>query len=366
MRRLILLLALAAPACADPLQSIGEIEKNLKAIQNGVTQTQGSFHKVVGTLGKVEGLVHSFPDQVAATKAGLGLPQNPTLRQEAEAFTRSYLEKNGLDTRQAKALSGAVGNLETTARQFKIVDPTSILMMVGIAAGSNLVGQMASGGKMDLKSAVGFLGDKRFWGGAIGSSVAYSLAGMAITAVMPAGGGLIRALLPTMGAMAAGLFGWELGSKGFDKGFKQAMSEIQVPEIVGSAAGSTLGMFIGGPLLAGLGSFGGPIGAVAGAMLMGSLGKKLAGMVMSPFRKGNDEMAGPDPEADVPAEGEAMASQLGSDERYRATYERFVEAQKAGDQEGSRQIYSTLETEWKARAKSLEALPNSGHVGPGN
>jgi hypothetical protein len=173
--------------------------------------------------------------------------------------------------------------------------PSNILFAVGATAGMTVFSQMGAEGEgLDLGKAVSFLGDKNFWGGLIGSGVGYSLASIVAMSLIPGGAGLIPMVMPMFAGMAGSILGWELGSGIFQEGgWKSALENLDPARVLGQAAGTTAGLMVGANLatmIGGtLGSVAGPIGAIAGALLLGNVGAKVGESLKSLFSGDSSE-----------------------------------------------------------------------------
>ena len=72
----------------------------------------------------------------------------------------------------SKAMEGA----SATAKAFQPLAPQHIMLSVGITAGMSVLGQLASTGHVDLKSAMGFLGAVRPYGAAASARTLFGVA----------------------------------------------------------------------------------------------------------------------------------------------------------------------------------------------
>ena len=378
----------AAPVVAPAANLGAEIEllKNqVNQFQTNVQTVKSNVQPVVESIQKLHQIGESYPKAVADFKVKYEIPANATASQEVEGVSRALLEKSGLKPEQAKLLTKSVKGAADQARQFKPLAPESIMISVGVAAGMNVLGQLGSSGKIDLTQTVKMLADKGFWGGLIGSSVGYSAAAWALARFLPPGGGLIAAFLPTFGAMTASLLGGELGAKGITSGFKEALSQISIPEILAQAAGSTIGMFAGAQMVtsltASLGAMAGPLGMVLGGLVGGQLGLWAVRSVKALFT-GKDaatdtSLGGSDvpsaasilrPSPDLPA-GTIMTTQKLQELRtnYQGAYQAWVESEKIGDQKASLSNYSrltALKREYELGVRQVAVDVKDGHTAP--
>lgn len=162
-------------------------------------------------------------------------------------------------------------------------------------------------------------------------------------------------------------------------------SEISVAEIVGQAAGSTLGMFAGAHLVSGvaasLGATAGPIGMVLGGLLGGQLGvwamRGLKGLVsgegspMAAVLGGQDSPATPEGAdgnlARLPASALFPAGRVNELQvAYSATYKSWMAAEKSGDRtrrDGEFKKLTALKKDYELAVRTAMSAP-VGHVSP--
>jgi len=283
--------AVTAASLHNLQAEINLLKTQVRTVTGNVAAAEVAAKPVVQTGKGLVNAVSSFPNRVTAFRQKYGIPKNPSIDQEWRGIQRYLLERGGMSPNQAKVMAAKMANtpiIEHLKRPFR---PESIVMAVGVTAGMNILSQMSSGEGFDFGRAVSFLGDQNFWGGMLGSGVAYGLASFAVASVLPPGVGILAALIPTFAGMAASAIGWEIGAAN-GKSMKEVLSNISVAELLGQAAGSTVGIVMGGQLalvLGGaLGAIAGPLGSIAGAMILGSLGAKLAGFIRD-FIKGDKE-----------------------------------------------------------------------------
>ena len=328
---------------------VGKLTQGMKAVETAAKP-------LVQTGQTIHNKVQSFPDRVTAFRQKYGIPlKNPTIDQEWQGIQRYMLEKGGMSPRQAKIMSAKMASTPIIEHLKQPFRPTSIAMAVGINAGMNIIQQVKSGEAVDLSSAMSFVGDKNFWGGMVGSGVAYGVASYVASALLPPGVGMLAALVPTFAGMFASSIGWELGASD-GKSFNDVLKNFDWVSSIGQAVGSSLGIILGGQLsivmFAGLGTIAGPLGAIVGALVLGPLGAKIAGFLrdfvmgdkeglkkaekeMKKFLEKSDKVVDKlaqagyiptDPEVAAAAETDAKASELKS--RYTELYEQFVQAHK--------------------------------------
>ncbi len=335
---------------------IDKLHGQVGKLTSGMKNVEAAAKPLVDTGKAISGKVQSFPDRVTAFRQKYGIPlKNPTIDEEWLGIQRYMLEKGGMSPRQAQIMSAKMAKTPIVEHLKQPFRPTSIAMAVGINAGMNILQQVKSGQAVDLGSAMSFVTDQKFWGGMVGSGVAYGVASYVASALLPPGVGVIAALLPTFAGMFASTIGWELGaSEG--KSFNDVLKNIDWASTIGQAAGSSLGIILGGQLalvmFAGLGTIAGPLGAIAGALILGPLGAKIASFFrdflmgdkeglkkaekeMNKFLQKTDKVVDKltqagyiptDPEVAQAAETDAKASELKA--RYSDLYEQFVQAHK--------------------------------------
>jgi len=357
------------PTVAPAGASLGQLAVEIDTLKSQVGVLQGNMAKVeaaakplVKTGTTLVEKVNSFPDRVTAFRQKYGIPlQNPTIDEEWQGIQRYMLEKGGMSPAQAKTMAAKMASTPIIEHLKQPFRPSSIAMAVGINAGLNLLHQMRDGEGLDVGKALSFVGEKTFWGGMVGSGVAYGVASYVASALLPPGVGMVAALVPTFAGMFASALGWEAGS-GLAGGMSlgEALKNVSLPEMLGQAAGSSLGIILGGQLamvmFAGLGTVAGPLGAIAGALVLGPLGAKLAGFIrdfvmgdkeglqkagqamtafLSKSKKAVDKLteAGylPTDPADPAVAGLVASDAKASDlkVRYDDLYARFVEAHRA-------------------------------------
>jgi hypothetical protein len=170
--------------------------------------------------------------------------------------------------------------------------PANIGLAVGATAAMNLWSQLQEGEKVDLTKAMGFVQEKSFWGGVVGSGVGYALISKVAFTMFPAGIGLLPGmgmLFPVFSGMAGSIAGWELGA-GLIEGrdLKELLGEINITQVLGQALGSTAGMLVGAHFGAMLGAIGGPLGAIVGSVLLAPVGAAIAKAIKGMFIPGED------------------------------------------------------------------------------
>ena len=369
----------AAPAAIDPVVAppappapplpgsgiVSELQllsTQVGNVNNAVTDVTANVKPVTESLKKLISIGESYPQQVQEYKATHGIPANATPAQELDGVGRALLEKAGFDPKTASAASKQIQAASETAKAFKPLAPSSIMLSVGITAGMSVLGQLTSTGKVDLAKSVSFLGDKGFWGGLIGSGVSYSLAALAITKFLPVGfGGPVAAFLPTFGALTASFLGGELGANALHSGnLKDALKNLSIADIVAQGAGSTIGMFVGANLFtsmaAGMGSFAGPLGSIIGGMVGASLAKWAVHTVKNMITGGSASLSSAgatDPTTsasmtvnpNLPAATLMPAASIKQiQDDYRAAYASYIEAEQVGNKAAQAAQFAKLQT----------------------
>jgi hypothetical protein len=339
------------------------LQQQVERLKTNWSAVKTSIPPVMRTAEQLDALPSKFAPRVDALKQQYNIPENPTLGQEARGLTRYGLDKAGVAPARADAIMKSIDQTAANARNYKPLDPMNIALAVGSVAGVNLIRQVVSTGQVDLAQAVGFLGTKQFWGGLVGSGVGYSLAGYALTSFLPPGGSLVMAVLPTFGAVTAGILGGHVGAAGFN--MKDAFANINFGEVIGQAAGNTLGLFMGGAIgqfLGGtLGSMAGPVGTIVGSMMMGYLGGAIGKSLGAAFKGDTEPLRQALEKAKTALNGEGFRpSDIGVAEElpgaaffndtestkikasYRSSYTSFLEAVKKNDTATATKEYKKL------------------------
>lgn len=350
------------------------LERQVARFQKHWSVAEQTLPKVYNTAQKLDALPDQFPARVAAFKTRYGIPEHATLGQEARGAARWIMDKARVSPARQESVLKAFDQAGRNARSFKPLSPINIGIAVAAVAGFNIFGQLANGEGIDAKKTFGFLGDSSFWGGVVGSGMAYSLSALVLTSVLPPGGGLVRAVLPTLGSMVAAIVGGHVGAERFD--WKKALAKLDMGEVLGQAAGSTLGLFMGsqiGVLLGGmLGSAAGPVGMIAGTIILGQVGAMVGRGISRLFKgetkpleqafdKVGEVLRGVEG-LEAAAGQQVLASELGVNASlpgaqfirtpeankikaaYNDAYARFLDAARSGDRKGAAKLYGELTT----------------------
>lgn len=353
----------AAPTATFSATNLANLQSEIDLLKSQVSTLTGNMAAVesaaaplVQTGQGIVAKVGSFPTRVEAFRRQYGIPvKNPSVDEEWRGVQRYLLEKGGMSPKQAEVMAARMGETSVIEHLKQPFRPQSIAMAVGAVAAMNIYGQVMSGEGVDVGKAVAFVKEPTFWGGMIGSGVGYGLASFITASLLPPGMGVLAAMIPTFAGMCASIVGWDIGSAG-GKPIGEVLKGIDLFDMVGRAAGSSLGIIMGGQLalvmFGGLGAMAGPLGAIAGAMILGGLGAKIMGFVRD-FFKGDTEAignataqvgaflgtsaavvkrltdAGVLPPIEGDADADAKASELHS--RYSELYLQFTAAQRRGD-----------------------------------
>jgi len=289
----------AAPVSASVVSGAtgSAIASDLSSIQHEITVLKGQ----IGTLntninsvnaaakpliqtGKtISGQVNSFPDKVTTFRQKYGIPvNNPSLDDEWAGIQKYLLRKAGMSPGQADIMAAKMAKTPVMEHLKQPFKPTSIATAVGITAGLNILKQVKNGEKLSLVDAMSFVKEKTFWGGMMASGIGYALSSYVAMSLLPPGVGVVAALVPTFAGMLGSALGWEIGSAD-GKPIGDVFKDLDFAQMVGQAAGSSLGVVLGGQLamvmFAGLGTIAGPLGAIAGALILGPVGARIAGFV---------------------------------------------------------------------------------------
>ncbi|MBI3894180.1 MAG: hypothetical protein HY303_21895 [Candidatus Wallbacteria bacterium] len=341
------------------------LQQQVEALKGNWSSLQQSIPPVMKTAEQIDALPKEFQPRVDGIKSKYGIPAKPTIGQEARGLTQYAMDQMGVQPERSGAIMKAIDQTAANARNYKPMDPMNIALSIGTVAGMNVIGQMASGGQVDIGKAVGFIATKQFWGGLVGSGVGYSLAAITLTTLLPPGGGIVAAVLPTFGAMTASILGGHIGSACFN--LKTALANVNFGEVIGQAAGSTVGLFAGGVIgqfLGGtLGSMAGPIGTVMGSMMMGWIGGTIGRGMTQLFKGDSSTLKAALDKATSALNGQGFKpSDIGISEElpgatffndadsvhvksvYRSSYTNFVEDLKRGDKKAAATELKTLET----------------------
>lgn len=168
------------------------------------------------------------------------------------------------------------------AAQFQApFQPANVAFAVAATAGFHLFHQLRDDeAGVDLQKVLGFVVDRSFWGGIIGSGLGYSLASVIATALIPVGGGLLATLAPLTISMLGSAIGWQIGSALLSgQGIQAGLEALAPGRLLGQSLGTTVGLLLGANL-AGLavGTMGvtlGAAGAIAGALVLGNMGASI-------------------------------------------------------------------------------------------
>lgn len=277
--------------------SSSSIGADLSIIQNKITILKGQINTLNGNMSSVSaaakpliqtgntiaGQVNAFPDKVTSFRQTYGIPvNNPSLDDEWAGIQRFMLRKAGMSPAQADVMAAKMAKTPVMEHLKQPFRPWSIATAVGITAGLNILNQIKSGEKPNLVEAVAFVKDKTFWGGMVASGIGYALSSYVAAALLPPGVGVVAALVPTFAGMLGSAFGWEVGSAD-GKPIGEVFKEFDFAQMIGQALGSSLGIVLGGQLsmvmFASLGTLAGPLGAIAGALILGPVGAKVAGFI---------------------------------------------------------------------------------------
>lgn len=188
--------------------------------------------------------------------------QKPVPQEEITAL------KKGYDTLEAqkKEISKRINqSTETPAKSMMKDAAVWALYSVGITAGINVIKQVVSGDKIDLKSAFSFVAQPSFWGGTAGGFVGSMLFQTLASSFLPPGMGIFFKVLP--GFLGAAL-GYEVGGGLFGGGPTNWIATIG--QTVASAGGYALAYsLLGGAAAPGIALIGASIaaGAVANFLL---------------------------------------------------------------------------------------------------
>ena len=308
---------ISAPRVREGTQLSVE-ELRLRRMQAAASEARRSLDALGGRV--VGG---SSPSPAAAPKAPLASTPapKPTIAAPAAADTIPAPKTGSLLGRTASAtfrgaprLTGAAmqgmalakaASRSPAAAQFKApFQPGNIAFAVGATAAFHIYHQMKDDQEgVDLGSALGFVTDKGFWGGMVGSGLGYAAAATLVGAMIPAAGGMLTVLAPLAIGMIGSTVGWQIGEALLSgEGLSGAFARLSPGQVVGQAGGSTLGLLLGanlGALLPGpAGAVLGAAGAVGGALLLGNIGSKLGGDV-------SDGVIAGDPDAIVASLTEA-------------------------------------------------------------
>jgi hypothetical protein len=174
----------------------------------------------------------------------------------------------------------------------------SVAMTAGTSIAINLASQIMSGEKPSVKKAFQAVASLQFVGNVVGSTMGaaagHVFAPLIRTFVpIPVIGQLAGVLLPTLGSLAGGQFGGNLGA---GMAFKQALKSLDpfalTGQALGSMAGSMLGAMIPIPVL----------GPMIGGMIGGIIGEKVFTGIAKLFGwKKNQAVAKVQTPASVPA-----------------------------------------------------------------
>ncbi|MBF0547497.1 MAG: DUF1704 domain-containing protein [Candidatus Riflebacteria bacterium] len=156
----------------------------------------------------------------------------------------------------------------------------SIGLSVGMAVGTELVRQVASGEKISLAKAEKVVASAEFLGGIAGSVVG-AAAGAGVAPLLrgiPYVGGFLAALAPVIGGTAGYAFGATTSGDAkngafFGTALKDGFRKMDWVSVTGQSVGSLLGSVVG--------SFFGPVGAVAVGIAGGYVGDLVARKIAS-------------------------------------------------------------------------------------
>jgi hypothetical protein len=270
-------------------QEIHQLNSQVDSLVKNVSAVEQNWKPVAQSANKLVRTLESYPQEVQNFKARYQIPQNPTLQQEVEGAGRFLREKLHVSPEQASRTSAAIKSSPIYEQLKAPFQPANIMMAVGATAGINVLAQLGSEGGVDLGKAMGFVGESSFWGGMVGSGVGYGLMAAVATSLFPGGAGLVGVLTPVFAGMTGSIFGFEVGSN-LTKGesLSTILKGLSPATILGQAGGSTVGLLVGsqiGVMLGGtLGAVAGPLGAMAGAVLLGQVGAKVGEAVKALFQ----------------------------------------------------------------------------------
>ena len=279
--------ASVARSVGGNLTSIGNdihiLKGQINTLNSNINAVNNAAKPVIAAGNTIAAKVNSYPDRVTAFRQKYGVPlNNPSLDDEWAGLQRYLLRKGGMSPRQADIMAAKMAKTPVMEHLKQPFRPTSIATAVGITAGLNMLKQVRSGEKANLVDAMSFIKDKTYWSGMMASGVCYALSSYVAAAVLPPGVGVVAALVPTFAGMLGSAFGWEIGTAN-GKPIGEVLKNLDFAQMVGQAAGSSLGIILGGQLsmvmFASLGTIAGPLGAIAGALILGPVGAKIAGFV---------------------------------------------------------------------------------------
>jgi hypothetical protein len=188
--------------------------------------------------------------------------QKPVPAEEITALKKGYETLESQKQEINKRLSQST---ETPAKSMMKDAAVWALYSVGITAGINIVKQVVSGDKIDLKAAFSFVAQPSFWGGTAGGFIGSMLFQTLASSFMPPGMGIFFKVLP--GFLGAAM-GYEVGSGLFGGGPTNWIATIG--QTVASAGGYALAYsLLGGAAAPGIALIGASIaaGAVANFLL---------------------------------------------------------------------------------------------------
>lgn len=327
-------------------------------VQEGVQRSRNllqTLRPMASTTVKVAGVASTIPHTARA------LSQLPDVRGQdlARAAEGAARRSVGFTPQNQAAVESMVQRSPWRQRAAAPFQPANFLFAIGTTAGLNLLSSVRSGEGASLDAAFGFMQEKSFWGGLLGSSLGYSIASVVALAAFPAGAGLMATVGPMVVGMMGSIVGWQLGSMLLQgESLKDSLASLSPGRLFGQASGSTFGLLAGSHL--GL-AFGGnlarlmgPVGAIAGALILGNVGARWGEDVERSLR--GEDLSGDDPSAEISSltqphdQGrklledlvpQSAKSSLSSEDRYRA----LVQDLKAGeDSRASYEVYRSRPT----------------------
>lgn len=260
--------ASAAPAARDAAQWTGT---RLHALSQSV-------RPLASTAVRTAGFVGAVPTTARALRGAADAVQAATPRQAVDGLIRSQVGVSPTEMSRASQTLASSSAAKQLAQPFT---PTNLALGVGATALAGVLAEATDGEQgVDVGRAVSFLGERRFWGALVGSSVGYGLLSVAAAAVIPGGVGLIPTLGPLMVGMVGSQYGWEAGGRlAAGEGLSGLTDDLSLGKALGQAGGSTIGLVTGAHMAAviggSVGAVAGPVGAIAGALIVGRIGAEL-------------------------------------------------------------------------------------------
>lgn len=271
--------------------------------------------------------------------------------QAAPSLTRTAL--------QGAALTKAA-TMSPAAKQFASpFHPGNVAFAVAATAGFHVLHQLRDPERpLDLGGALGFVKDRAFWGGMVGSAVGYGAVAALTASLIPAGAGITVAMAPMLAGMVASVVGWEMGAAAFQgENPLHALTAMRPGQVLGQAGGTTVGLALGANLGgavggATLGAVVGPLGAVAGALLLGTMGSRFGEEL---FGAADSAMSG---DLDAAVSQVRAAEQTMSLLRVgiASDYQSLQHALETGDRLAAMERLDSLQRRTQALAAAREAL----------